>query len=114
EQKSSGIWIGPAAGSTAAIRSAGGRVLAPRSRLIQYVVREPYTPTGMAYRCEHGLVSPGDALEILNKMREAALFIDGPRPGAPGEIGQRVRFDLSDEPLRVIGLERGTSGVGGR
>src|SRR5205814_3511997 len=27
EQKSSGMWIGPAAGSTAAQRSAGGRVL---------------------------------------------------------------------------------------
>lgn len=114
EQKSSGIWIGPAAGSTAAIRSAGGRVLAPRSRMLQYVVREPYTPTGMAFRCERGLVAPGEALEIWNKMREAALFVDGPRTVVPVEIGQRVRFDLSPEPLRVIGLERGTSGVGGR
>ncbi len=44
DQKSSGLWVGPAAGSTAAQRSAGGRVLPLASRKLQYVVREPYRP----------------------------------------------------------------------
>ncbi|HEV8547709.1 MAG TPA: NAD(+)/NADH kinase, partial [Polyangiaceae bacterium] len=49
EQRSSGFWIGPAAGSTAAQRSAGGRLLPLNSRLLQLVVREPYTPSGKPY-----------------------------------------------------------------
>ncbi|MEI8258507.1 MAG: NAD(+) kinase, partial [Deltaproteobacteria bacterium] len=111
EQKSSGIWIGPATGSTAAIGSAGGRRLSPRSRMVQFVVREPYKPDGGRYACHQGLVPPGDALEIWNKMREAALFLDGPRTVVHLEIGQRVRFDLSPERLNVIGFAPGTTSL---
>jgi NAD+ kinase len=114
EHKSSGIWIGPAAGSTAAIRSAGGRVLSPRSRMIQFVVREPFHPCGGKFTWERGLVRPGEALEVLNVMREAALYIDGPRCMIPLEIGQRVRFDVSPEPLRVLGFSPGTSAMQAR
>ena len=46
EQKSSGFWIGPAAGSTAAQRSGGGKILPLTSTDLQLVVREPYTPAG--------------------------------------------------------------------
>jgi NAD+ kinase len=113
EQKSSGIWIGPAAGSTAAVHSAGGRVLAPRSRLLQFVVREPYHPRGGTFQWQRGLVRPGESLEVINVMREAMLFIDGPRMPVPLEIGQRVRFDLSPEPLRVLGFSPGTSALHG-
>jgi NAD+ kinase len=111
EQKSSGIWIGPAAGSTAAIRSAGGRRLAPASQMIQFVVREPYNPRGDAYEYSRGLVAPGEVFEVWNKMREAALYIDGPRTVVPLEIGQRVRFDLSPETLNVVGFARDSSAV---
>ncbi len=38
-QMSSGLWAGPAAGSTAAVRSAGGRVLPIGSQKLQFVVR---------------------------------------------------------------------------
>ncbi len=111
EQKSSGIWVGPATGSTAAIGSAGGRRLPPESRRVQFVVREPYKPDGGRYANRQGLVTPGDALEIWNKMREAALYLDGPRTVVHLEIGQRVRFDLSPERLNVIGFAPGTSSV---
>jgi NAD+ kinase len=111
EQKSSGIWIGPAAGSTAAIRSAGGRRLAPTSQLVQFVVREPYNPEGGRYAYRQGLVSPDDVFEVWNKMREAALYLDGPRSVVPLEIGQRVRFSVSPEPLHVIGFAPGTTSL---
>jgi NAD+ kinase len=109
EHKSSGIWISTAAGSTAAVRSAGGRVLSPRSKLLEFVVREPYDPTGRGPTWQRGLVRPHESLEIWNKMRQAALFLDGPRTIVPLEIGQRVRFELSPEPLSVIGFARNTS-----
>ncbi|MEZ4302634.1 MAG: NAD(+)/NADH kinase, partial [Polyangiaceae bacterium] len=59
EQKSSGFWIGPAAGSTAAQRSAGGRILPLSSRKLQLVVREPYVPSGARLRLMRALIPPG-------------------------------------------------------
>jgi NAD+ kinase len=49
EQKSSGLWIGPAAGSSAAQRSAGGKIMPIDARELQYVVREPYEINGTKY-----------------------------------------------------------------
>jgi NAD+ kinase len=107
EQKSSGIWVGPAAGSTAAIHSAGGKRLPARSKLIQFVVREPYFPQDDHYVWNHGFVKPGEAVEVWNKMKDAALYVDGPRAVVPLDVGERVRFDLSPEPLTVLGFSPG-------
>src|SRR5689334_9792991 len=78
EQKSSGFWIGPAAGSTAAQRSGGGKILPLTSKVIQLVVREPYTPEGEKLRLTRVLVPDGKELGVRSKIREARLFIDGP------------------------------------
>lgn len=104
EHKSSGMWVSTGAGSTAAIRSAGGRLLSLRSRLLQFVVREPYTADGTPYAMPRGLVHADEKLEILNKMRECRLYIDGPRLSLPVELGQRVSFSLADEALTLLGV----------
>src|SRR5262245_37143001 len=69
DQKSSGLWIATAAGSTAAIRAAGGRVLPLRSRKLQYLVREPYFGDRHSYRFLRGMIAPGPPLRILSRMR---------------------------------------------
>jgi NAD+ kinase len=104
EQRSSGIWIGPAAGSTAAQRSAGGRVLPLGSRLLQLVVREPYTPSGRPYRLVKRLIEDGDSVSVESKMDDATLFFDGPHKHVPVRLGDKVTFSASDEPLVVLGL----------
>jgi NAD+ kinase len=106
EQRSSGLWIGPAAGSTAAQRSAGGRVLPVGSQRLQFVVREPYLAQGKRYRYMRGLVAPGDALRVVSKMRAAQLFLDGPHAAVPVEMGAAITFTRSDEPLTLLGLRR--------
>lgn len=106
EQRSSGIVIGPAAGSTAAQRSAGGRVLALGSRSLQLVVREPYTPSGKPYRLARRVVAPGEEVEVASKMDNACLFFDGPHRQVPVRLGDHVTFAASDEPLVVLGLDR--------
>jgi len=105
DQKSSGIWIGPAAGSTAAQRSAGGVVLPPRSRLIQYVVREAYDPRG-AQKLVRGLVRPGDRFAILSRMHEARLYVDGPYRIHRVRLGEEVSVRLGSEPLHLLGFRR--------
>ena len=80
EHKSSGVWVGPAAGSTAAQRSAGGRVLPPTSTQMQYVVREPYVSNGTRYQLTHGLLEPDEQLLITSKIRWWAPVRGWPAP----------------------------------
>ncbi len=106
EQKSSGLWVGPAAGSTAAQRSAGGRVLPLTARSLQYVVREAYTPWGRRLRLRRGLVSPDGWLEVLSKMRAARVFADGVHIVFDCALGDAITLRRSPEPLTVLGLSK--------
>ena len=109
-QMSSGVWVGPAAGSTAAIRSAGGKVLPIGSQKLQFVVREPYRGVDNRYRVEKGLVSPGEALQITSRMTKGRIFLDGTQKVHEVGIGDRIRMMLSDEPLTILGLFRRAEG----
>ncbi|HVY47799.1 MAG TPA: NAD(+)/NADH kinase [Minicystis sp.] len=104
QQKSSGFWIGPAAGSTAAQRSAGGRVLPLTSKKLQLVVREPYTPHGESYDLRHALIEPGDVLIVRSKTHDAKLFFDGPERSIDVGYGQRIEFTQAPQSLTVLGL----------
>jgi NAD+ kinase len=106
EQRSSGIWVGPAAGSTAAQRSAGGRVLPLTSHKIQYVVREPYTPLGARLSLSRGTIEAEGAIVVLNKMRQAKLFLDGHHIVHDTTVGDVITMRRSDETLTVLGLGR--------
>ena len=103
EQRSSGIWIGPAAGSTAAQRSAGGRVLPLGSDNLQLVVREPYSPYGK-FKLLKLVVGPSSEVTVQSKMDDAALYLDGPHRTVSVRLGDVVSFGVSDEPLNVLGL----------
>ena len=105
-QMSSGGWIGPAAGSTAATRSAGGKVLPTGSQKIQFVVREPYRGVDNKYRLVKGMVPPGDDLKITSRMTKGRIFLDGTQKVYSIGIGDRIRMTLSDEPLTLLGLDR--------
>jgi NAD+ kinase len=105
-QMSSGVWVGPSAGSTAAIRSAGGKVLPTGSQKIQFVVREPYRGVDNKYRLVKGMVAPGEDVKITSRMTKGRIFLDGSQKVYSIEIGDRVRVALSDEPLTLLGLNR--------
>jgi NAD+ kinase len=105
EQHSSGFWIGPAAGSTGAQRSAGGRVLPFGSKQLQLVVREPYTPPGQPLKLSRFFVRAGEAVQVQSKMDDAALFLDGPYKRIDVYLGDTVEFRASAEPLTVLGLD---------
>jgi NAD+ kinase len=106
EQKSSGLWIGPPAGSTAAQRSAGGRVLPLASEKLQFVVREPYIPSGGTLRLPRGLVRKGESLVVRMKMADGRLFVDGPHEVYSVTTGDVLRFSASHEPLNLVGVVR--------
>ncbi|MSP24552.1 MAG: NAD(+) kinase [Myxococcales bacterium] len=104
EQKSSGLWMGPAAGSTAAQRSAGGRVLPLTSERLQLVVREPYTPRGVRYRLEHLVIEPGERVTVRAKSHEMRLYLDGPDQMVKVGLGDVIELTRSREPLTLLGI----------
>lgn len=113
EQRSSGIWIGPAAGSTAAQRSAGGRVLPLSAKDLQLVVREPYNPAGKRYRLQRLLVPPSERVVVRSNMDDAMLWFDGPHRHVPVRLGDVIEFTASNEPLHVLGLRSRRNGRAG-
>jgi NAD+ kinase len=106
EQRSSGLWIGPAAGSTGAQFSAGGRILPLASAELQLVVREPYIPAGRHYELVRCQIPEGEQLTVKSKMDDAVLFLDGPHQSSSVSLGDVCRFSASKEPLCVLGLSR--------
>lgn len=109
EQKSSGLWIATAAGSTGAIGSAGGRVLRPTSRRIQYLVREPFYPARRGYRLSRGSLDTAP-IELASKMEDGRVYVDGPHITYPVPFGERVTIRRADTPLTVYGMKLGRSG----
>ncbi|HEX4474204.1 MAG TPA: NAD(+)/NADH kinase [Polyangiaceae bacterium] len=103
-QISSGCWVGTASGSTGALRSAGGVVLPLTSQQLELVVREPFGGAETPYDMTRLVVEPGSDVAIVNKMREARLFLDGPFQHVDVRIGERVTFAVSEEPVHVLGL----------
>ena len=106
EQRSSGFWIGPPAGSTAAQRSAGGRVLPLDATELQLVVREPYNPEGRPLTMARLIVPAGAFVRVRSKMVEARIYLDGPNESDAIALGDVLDFRCSPEPLVVLGLDR--------
>ena len=106
-QMSSGLWAGPAAGSTAAVRSAGGRVLPIGSQKLQFVVREPYHRGDSRLQLQKGVLAADEELTLVSLIREGQLYFDGANRVQAVDIGSEVTFSRSPETLHLLGL-RGT------
>ncbi len=104
DHKSSGFWIGPAAGSTAAQRSAGGKVLPLTSNNLQLVVREPYRPFGKPYQLQLVNIKPGQTVRVRSKSKLMCVYIDGPDLKVRVDLGDVLEFSLSAEPLELLGI----------
>ncbi len=105
EQKSSGIWVSTPAGSTAAIRSAGGYVLPLDSRRLQFLVREPYPMRSHTYHFLKGIRPLGERFEVISKMNDGRIFVDGPHISYEFSIGDVVAVDADAPPLVMYGLD---------
>ena len=102
-QKSSGIWISPAAGSTAATKSAGGKILPIGSSHFQYVIREPYEPRGRpAIYMKKGVLNAEEHLEIYSMMDDAMIFVDGPHRARKIRRGAKIIIRNARKPLTAI------------
>lgn len=101
-QRSSGVWIAAGPGSSAALRSAGGRRLDLGSKRLQYLVREPYRPPRTNYRMKRGILKEGQGLSIISEMSQAMIYIDGPKLAYPIHYGVTLTVKVSSKHLNIF------------
>ncbi|MBN2715678.1 MAG: NAD(+)/NADH kinase [Deltaproteobacteria bacterium] len=102
-QISSGIWVSTQAGSTAAIKAAGGVPMDGGMTALQYAVREPCPGGGTGQAAlptlTGGLFTGDDGFAIRSKSSSASLFIDGPHVAVPVKYGDIITFSGGAAPL---------------
>ncbi len=101
DQKGSGLWVATAAGSTAGIRSAGGKRMPIGSRRIQFLAREPYTWPRRRYALSRGTAS---RIAIVSSVVNSAIWIDGESVRHDLALGDRVEI-RPGAPLTVLGYD---------
>jgi NAD+ kinase len=111
DQKSSGVWVSTAAGSTGAMLSAGGRQMDIGDRRLQYKVREPCLQglPAQHWKLLGGVVD--GPVTLVSRMIRGGAFLDGRRVAVPLRFGSRVDIDPGAPPLRIY-LQNGRARMG--
>ncbi|MCX5681153.1 MAG: hypothetical protein NT079_02580 [Candidatus Omnitrophica bacterium] len=102
EQRSSGLWIATASGSTGAIRSSGGVMLNDVSEKVQYRPRELYSRAKWRYRLIGKALFLSRPIKIRSLMRKGVIYIDGAHTKIPFEYGQVASIKHASLPVRTF------------
>lgn len=100
-QRSSGVWVSTAAGSTGGIHSAGMTPIFALQPALLYKVREPFHAFGRINMLE-GRQLPPRTLKLTPGVPGQALYIDGPNITVGLAPGETATFSASDRPLRLL------------
>jgi NAD+ kinase len=103
--RSSGVWVSTPAGSTAALRSAGGPTLSLTAKQFAFAVREPYAPPGTGLQMTMGVLEPGERLVIECMTPAASIYLDGHHRRYSVPFGENTTFSLTAKPLKLVRLK---------
>jgi len=102
-QKSSGIWISTAVGSTAGILAAGGQRLNLEDRRFQYCVREIYRVRDESFNLVGGLFEPENSPIVIESRNENALIaLDGQHGEMLLDFGDKIEFTRGPSLLLAL------------
>ena len=101
-QRSSGLWISTAAGSTGAVRSSGGLELPIFSTRFQYQPRELFEGHGARYKLKGGALSENERLKVVSQMHEGRIYLDGAHVCLPFEYGARLDVAACGDDLTAL------------
>lgn len=102
DHRSSGLWVSTPTGSTAGIRSAGGRPMSLGAHRLQFRARELYRAGNRAAALESGYVEEGQELVVESAMEAGWLFVDGSRMATRFPFGARAAFRVAAQPLLLF------------
>ncbi|KAK9674217.1 hypothetical protein RND81_12G219100 [Saponaria officinalis] len=100
--RSSGLRASTAAGSTAAMLSAGGFPMHILSKDFQYMVREPMRLTQENPSLMHGLVKSDQTMEITWSTKEGVVYIDGCHVSRPIKLGDVIALSSRAPALKIF------------
>jgi NAD+ kinase len=103
EQKSSGIWVSTAMGSTAAILGAGGRRMNYKSTKFQVKIREPYINRGVRPKMDKIILEENQQVKVLSKMRDGVVFMDGTKRVNTFIFGSQLIVSGDAPKLKMLG-----------
>jgi len=102
EHRNSGLWIATPAGSSGAIKSAGGKLLRVNDKKIQYMPRELYYGFNKNYRLTGSVLKPRQTISITSLMRQGMIFVDGTHFSFKFPFNEKLKVSFSPHPLKVI------------
>lgn len=103
--RSSGLRVCTAAGSTAAMLSAGGFVMPMLSPDLQFMVREPIS-LGSTLAQMHSDFKPGQTLDVNWYSDHGTIYIDGCQVNYNVQLGDTIEIS-SDAPVLNVFLSQG-------
>ncbi|MCP3686225.1 MAG: hypothetical protein GY861_26565 [bacterium] len=101
-QMSSGVIVSTPTGSTAWIKSAGGKEMPLHSKNFQYVVRDPYACKFTKPKMLKGLLSPKQTITIKSLIFEGVVAIDSSKKEYKIDEDSVVKVKLAKHPLKII------------
>lgn len=99
--RSSGLRVSTAAGSTAAMLSAGGFPMPLCSQDLQYMVREPILSRALDAPLMHGLVRPDESMHVAWYSQEGVIYIDGSHVFYSIQHGDTIEISREAPILKV-------------
>jgi NAD+ kinase len=102
DQRSSGIWVSTASGSTGAIHSSGGMIFNDTSTDIQYRPRELYHHRLHPCRLGGGILSLDKPVKVRSMMRKGVIYIDGAHFKIPFSYGDEVSIRRASSPTETF------------
>ena len=91
-QKSSGVWVSTAIGTSGSIYASGAKVISPTLNQAVFLVREPYCRKQKYKLIEKQFNPSTNSLQIENHLRSAILSIDGTNSTVNLEYADRLTF----------------------
>ncbi len=100
-QKSSGVLIGTASGCGAWLKSAGGKIVHPHSKRIQFVVREPYHGNIISgYKLLKGTIKKD--ITIIPEIKDCIIVADSTSKEYTLKKYCKVKISIADKPLNFV------------
>ncbi|KAK1418118.1 hypothetical protein QVD17_27257 [Tagetes erecta] len=100
--RSSGLRVSTAAGSSAAMLSAGGFPMPILSKDLQYMVREPISRDASQLNLMHGTIKPNQSMDIDWYTKDGLIFIDGSHPVHPVQHGDIIQVSSHAPALKIF------------
>lgn len=100
--RSSGLRVSTAAGSTAAMLSAGGFTMPILSQDLQYMVREPISPGRDISGLMHGVIKSDQSMNTAWFTKDGLIYIDGSHVSYPIHFGDTIEISSTAPGLRVF------------